>query len=73
MDDGKENKVMEKDISRQSFSDMFNAGTFFQSIWIRCGSIFSNITDRKFMERELRLVLYCGIVFWIINLLSKIV
>jgi hypothetical protein len=73
MDDGKENKVMEKDISRQSFSNLFNVSTFLQSIWIRCGSVFSNITDRKFMESELRLVWYCGLVFWIIYVLSQVI
>lgn len=42
-----------------------------QSIWIRCSSVFPNITDRKFMESELRYVLYCGIIFWIAYLLSQ--
>jgi len=73
MEDGEKNKNVEKDISRQSFSSISNVGTFLQSVWIRCRSIFPNITDRKFMESELRLVLYCGIVFWIIYLLSQII
>jgi hypothetical protein len=71
MDDGKQNKGLEKDFSRQSFSDFFNVGTILQSIWIRCRSVFPDITDRKFMESELRFVLYCGIVLWIIHLLSQ--
>lgn len=73
MDDGKQNKNLEKHIARQSFSNIFNVGTIFQSFWIRCRSVFPNITDRKFMESELRFVLYCGGIFWIIYLLSKIV
>ena len=73
MEDGEKNQNMEKDVSRQSFSNLLNARSIFQSFWVRCRSIFPNITDRKFMECELRLVLYCGIVFWIIYLLSKIV
>jgi hypothetical protein len=41
-----------------------NAGTILQSIWIRCRTIFPNITDRKFMESELRFVLYSGFILW---------
>ena len=73
MDDGKQNKNLEENVTRQSFTNIFNVGSFFQSIWIRCRSIFPNITDRKFMESELRFVLYCGGIFWIIYLLSKII
>jgi hypothetical protein len=52
---------------------VFTVGSIFQSIWIRCGSIFSNIVDRKFMESQLRVVLYCGVLFWSLFLLSKII
>ena len=52
---------------------IFNVGTILQSFWIRCRSIFPNSTDRKFMESELRLVLYCGILFWVIHLLYQII
>ena len=71
MDDGKQNTGLEKEFPRQPFSSIFNVGTVLQSVWFRCRSIFPNITDRKFMESELRFVLYCGIVFWTIYLLSK--
>lgn len=71
MDDGKQNKDLEEEFSRQPFSNIFNVGAFLQSIWIRCRSIFPNITDRKFMESELRFVLYCGIILWVIYLLSQ--
>ena len=73
MEDGEKNQNMEKDVPRQPLSNLFNARSVLQSFWVRCRSIFPDITDRKFMERELRLVLYCGVVFWIIYLLSKIV
>lgn len=72
MEDGEKNQNVEKDVPRQSFSSIFNARSILQSFWIRCRTVFPNITDRKFMESELRLVLYCGVVFWIIYLLSKI-
>ena len=60
-------KVENRNIQRyDSFS-----GTILQSFWIRCRSIFPYITNGKFMESELRYVLYCGIVFWITYLLAK--
>jgi hypothetical protein len=44
----------------------FDAGSVLQSIWVRCRSIFPNATDGKFMESELRFVLYSGVIFWTI-------
>jgi hypothetical protein len=73
MDDGKQNENVEKYVSGQSLPNIFNVGIVFQSIWVRCRSIFPNITDRKFMESELRFVLYCGVIFWIIYLLSQVI
>jgi hypothetical protein len=49
-----------------------NASSILQSFWVRCRTIFPNITDRDFMESELRFVLYSGIVFWILFLLFTI-
>jgi len=72
MDDG-DTKNLEKNLSGQSISTIPNASSIFQSFWIRCRSIFPNITDRKFMEGELRIVLYCGGVLWILYLLSKVI
>jgi hypothetical protein len=73
MEDGSKNKNVEKSVSRQSFTNIFNVGIVFQSIWVRCRSIFPDITDREFMESELRFVLYCGTFLWIVYLLSKII
>jgi hypothetical protein len=73
MEDGDKQKNVEKNVSRQSLSNIFNDGVVFQSIWVRCRSIFPDITDRKFMESELRFVLYCGTIFWILYLLSQII
>jgi hypothetical protein len=73
MEDGEKNQNVEKDPPRQPIAGIFNARTIFQSFWVRCRSIFPNITDRKFMESELRLVLYCGGFLWIVYLLSQII
>jgi hypothetical protein len=73
MEDGGKNKNMAKGVSGQPIPNISNVGTLLQSFWIRCRSIFPDITDRKFMESELRFVLYCGGILWIVYLLSKII
>ncbi|NBO23314.1 hypothetical protein EBU94_08260 [bacterium] len=47
------------------------SGSIFQSLWVRCRAIFPDITNGKFMESELRYVLYCGIILWLAHLVSK--
>ena len=68
MDDGdsKNNKQAEKQRKQNNAIQRYgiDAGTILQSIWVRCRTIFPNITDRKFMESELRFVLYSGFIFW---------
>ena len=49
-----------------------DAGTILQSVWVRCRTIFPAATDGKFMESELRFVLYSGFIFWGIHLLHQI-
>ncbi len=73
MDDANKQGNVAENTPRESVSNIFNARFVLQSIWIRCRSVFPNITDRRFMESELRFVLYCGIIFWVIYLFSKIV
>jgi hypothetical protein len=72
--DSKKYKKIKKTRKSYSVSERHvpNASSFLQSIWVRCGSIFSNIMDRQFMESELRVVLYCGVIFWAIYLLYQI-
>jgi hypothetical protein len=68
MDDGdsKNNQQAEKQGKQIDVIQRYgiDAGTILQSFWIRCRSIFPTATDRKFMESELRFVLYSGVVFW---------
>jgi len=49
-----------------------DAGSILQSFWVRCRAIFPTATDRKFMESELRFVLYSGLIFWAVYLLYEI-
>jgi hypothetical protein len=68
MDDGdsKNNQQAEKQTKQNNAIQRYgiDAGTILQSVWVRCRTIFPNITDRKFMESELRFVLYRGVIFW---------
>ena len=64
-------------IKRQTNKDVLiqrhgpDVSSILQSVWIRCRSVFPTATDRKFMESELRVVLYCGMFFWVVYLLYE--
>jgi len=73
MDDANKQGNVAENSKRKSVSNIFNVGSVLQSVWIRCRSIFPNTLDRKFMESELRFVLYCGAFLWFIYILSKII
>jgi len=64
--DSKNNQQAEKQGKQNDAIQRYgiDAGSILQSIWVRCRTIFPNITDRKFMESELRFVLYSGAIFW---------
>jgi hypothetical protein len=68
MDDGdsKNNQQAETQTKQNNAIQRYgiDAGTILQSIWVRCRTIFPNATDGKFMESELRFVLYSGFIFW---------
>ena len=72
MDDGdsKNNQQAEKQGKQNNAIQRYgiDAGTILQSVWVRCRTIFPTATDRKFMESELRFVLYSGLIFWTIYL-----
>ena len=48
------------------------ASSILQSFWVRCRTIFPYTTDGKFMESELRFVLYCGVLFWTLYILYEV-
>jgi hypothetical protein len=71
--DSKNNKQAEKQRKQNNVIQRYgiNDSSILQSIWIRCRTIFPNITDRKFMESELRFVLYSGVIFWTLYLVYE--
>jgi len=75
MDDG-DKKIQIKNIRKKTEDgDLQGYDTIpssvLQSLWVRCRSIFPDITNGKFMESELRYVLYCGIILWLAHLVSQ--
>ena len=72
--DSKNNQQAEKQGKQNNVIQRYgvNAGTILQSLWIRCRTIFPYATDRKFMESELRFVLYSGVIFWGVYLLHQL-
>ena len=50
-----------------------DARTIFQPVRVRHRSVLANSNDWKFMGREFRFVLCCGIVLWVIHLLSMVI
>ena len=64
--DSKNNQQAEKQRKQNNAIQRYgiDAGTILQSLWVRCRTIFPYATDRKFMESELRFVLYSGVIFW---------
>ena len=66
MDDGdsKNNQQAEKQRKQNNALQRYsiNAGSILQSFWVRCRTIFPTATDRKFMESELRFVLYLSLI-----------
>jgi hypothetical protein len=72
MDEGDSKNIQQAEKQRKQIDVIqrygINAGTILQSFWVRCRTIFPNATDRKFMESELRFVLYSGFILWSIYL-----
>jgi len=71
--DSKNNKQAEKQRKQNNAVQRYGIddSSILQSFWVRCRTIFPNITDRKFMESELRFVLYSGVIFWTLYLVYE--
>ena len=72
--DSKNNQQAEKQGKQNNVVQRYgiNAGTILQSVWVRCRTIFPNITDRKFMEGEIRFLLYSVFILWSVYLAYEI-
>ena len=68
-----ESKNLENNSDRQSSDLEHDAGPILQPVRFRYSSVLADPTDWKFMGREFRFVLYCGIVLWTFHVLSMVV
>jgi len=71
--DSKNNQQAEKQTKQNNAIQRYgiDVGVILQSVWVRCRSIFPTATDRKFMESELRFVLYSGAILWTLYLVYQ--
>lgn len=65
-----ESNNLENNPDRQSSDLEHDASSIFQSVWIRRSSVLVDPSNWKFVESELRFVLYCGSILWAVYLLS---
>jgi len=65
-----DSRNLEKNTDWESGDQMHDAGTLFQSIRLRRGPVLVDRNDWNVMESQFRLVLYSGILFWALHLLS---
>ena len=65
-----DSRNLEKNINRKSGDQMYDDRSFLQPIRVRHSSVLANISDWNVMESEFRFVLYSGIIFWTLHLLS---
>jgi len=72
MDDDETKQNLETNIFRKLISKVSYVGDVLQSLWVRRGSILSLFSNRKFILRQFNLVLYIGVIFWSLLLISKI-
>jgi hypothetical protein len=71
MDDESRKQDLETNIYGKCGSEMSCLGNVLQSFWVRCGSILSLYSNRKFNESKFNFVLRFGILLWIIFLIQK--
>ena len=59
-----------KDNQIESFDMVHDVSSVFQPFRVRRSPILASREDWKFASREFRFVLYSGIIFWTLHLLS---
>lgn len=72
MEDGGSKSKAKKTFDRKPVRKILDVGDVFQSVWVRHHPIPINPFDRKFMECKLRFILSCGLIFWIIYIITKL-
>ena len=65
-----DSRNLEKNFNRKSSDPMYDDRSVLQPFRVRHRSVLANQLDWITVESELRFVLYSGIVFWALHILS---
>jgi hypothetical protein len=68
-EDGSRN--LEQNIKKERSYILSVLGSLCKPIWIRHNPILANRKDWEFMVRQFHFVLHCGLLFWVIFILSQ--
>jgi len=64
-------KNLESNIKRESSDTMSSNGHVLQPFRFRLSTILADPSVRKFVESKFRIVLYSGIILWIIHFIAS--
>lgn len=66
--DEESDKQIKREAKKTSILKRYVASTMFifQPLWVRCCPILSDKSYGRYLEGQLRFVLYCGTFFWIL-------
>ena len=69
--DGESDKQFKTKREKITFFQRYCTSVMFilQPLWVRCSPVLFNNTYGKYLESQLRFVLYCGSFFWMLYLL----
>jgi hypothetical protein len=65
-----ESRNLEKNTNWEPSDLVHDDSTIFQSVRVRHSSVLADRSNWKFVESELRFVLRCGTILWLLYLLS---
>jgi hypothetical protein len=66
------NEHIEKN-KKQTSNRIDDDGVVFQSTWIRHNTTLVNPSNWESLVRQFRYVFYCGVVLWIIHVISLVI
>lgn len=70
-DTANDDKNLERDTKRQPSDSLFDDGDVLQPVWIRHSPVLADRGIRKYMEGQLRFVLYSGVIFYILYCIAS--
>ena len=72
MEDGDSKINLEENFHGERICKTTYVRDVFQPIWIRRNTIFTNVTNREFVESKLGFILAIGTLFWVGFIIEKI-